>query len=74
MYLKRLIQELGILLSLKVPISCPNSTIIQNLIDAATPIIVDLHLFCDNQSAIKLAKNLVFQAKTKHIEGKHHFI
>ncbi|BBN12724.1 hypothetical protein MPTK1_5g22400 [Marchantia polymorpha subsp. ruderalis] len=27
-----------------------------------------------NQSAIRLAKNTLFQAKTKHIEGKRHFI
>lgn len=73
-YLKRLIQELEILPSLKVPISCPDSTIVQNLRDAATPNIADLHLFCHNQSVIKLAKNPVFHAKTKHIESRHHFI
>ena len=31
-------------------------------------------LHCDSQSAIMLAKNLVFHAKTKHIEVKYHFI
>ena len=31
-------------------------------------------LHCDSQSAILLAKNLVFHAKTKHIEVKYHFI
>jgi hypothetical protein len=29
---------------------------------------------CDNQSALKLAKNLVFHARTKHIEVHHHFV
>ena len=31
-------------------------------------------LFCDNQSVLKIAKNLVFHAQTKHIEVHHHFI
>ena len=29
---------------------------------------------CDNQSAIKLAHNLVYHARRKHIELQHHFI
>lgn len=33
-----------------------------------------LELHCDSQSAIQLAKNLVFHAKTKHIDVKYHFI
>ena len=31
-------------------------------------------LYCDSQSAIMLAKNPVFHAKTKHIDVKYHFI
>ena len=31
-------------------------------------------LHCDSQSAIQLTKNLVFHAKTKHIDVKYHFI
>ena len=31
-------------------------------------------LHCDSQSAIMLAKNPVFHAKTKHIAVKYHFI
>ena len=29
---------------------------------------------CDNQSCIKLSKNLVFHEKSKHIEMKYYFI
>jgi hypothetical protein len=29
---------------------------------------------CDNQSSIKLANNLVYHARSKHIETQHHFI
>ena len=29
---------------------------------------------CDNESAIKLAENPVFHARTKHIEVHHHFV
>ena len=31
-------------------------------------------LHCDSQSAIMLARNPVFHAKTKHIDVKYHFI
>ncbi len=31
-------------------------------------------MICNNQSSIKLVKNLVFHAQTKHIEIQHHFI
>ena len=31
-------------------------------------------LHCDSQSAIMLAKNPVFHAKTKHIAVRYHFI
>ena len=31
-------------------------------------------IHCDNQSCIKLSKNLVFHDKSKHIEIKYHFI
>ncbi|KAF5797362.1 putative RNA-directed DNA polymerase [Helianthus annuus] len=34
----------------------------------------DCALFCDNQSAIHLAKNPVFHSKTKHIQLRYHFI
>ena len=31
-------------------------------------------LFCDSQSAIALAKNPIYHAKTKHIGVRYHFI
>ena len=31
-------------------------------------------LLCDNESAIKIAHNLVQHSRTKHIEVRHHFI
>lgn len=31
-------------------------------------------IFCDNCSAIKLAKNPTFHARSKHIDIRHHFI
>ena len=31
-------------------------------------------LLCDNENAIKLFNNLVQQARTKHIDVRHHFI
>jgi hypothetical protein len=30
-------------------------------------------VFIDNQNAIRMAQNLVFHAKTKHIETHYHF-
>lgn len=31
-------------------------------------------LFCDNKSAISMAKNPVFHSRTKHIDVKYNFI
>jgi hypothetical protein len=31
-------------------------------------------IYCDNQGAIKLAQNLVFHARSKHIEMHYHFV
>jgi hypothetical protein len=31
-------------------------------------------IHCDNQSCIKLSKNLVFHDRSKHIEIRYHFI
>ncbi|GJU60716.1 hypothetical protein Tco_1238482 [Tanacetum coccineum] len=34
----------------------------------------NITLFCDNQSALYLARNLAFHSKTKHIRAQYHFI
>ena len=31
-------------------------------------------IYCDNMSAVAITKNLVFHARTKHIEIRYHFI
>jgi hypothetical protein len=31
-------------------------------------------LLCDNESAVKIAKNLVLYSQTKHIDIRHHFL
>ena len=33
-----------------------------------------IDMFCDSQSAIHLAKNQVFHARTKHIDVRYHFV
>nr|GEZ11493.1 hypothetical protein [Tanacetum cinerariifolium] len=33
-----------------------------------------INLFCDNQSALYLARNPTFHSKTKHIRVQHHFV
>ena len=33
-----------------------------------------MHVFCDSQSAIHLATNLVYHSKAKHIDVKYHFV
>ena len=38
------------------------------------PIDYAMPLYCDNQSAIRLAENPVFHARTKHVEVHHHFL
>ena len=35
---------------------------------------IPIQVNCDNQAAIKLAKNPIYHARTKHIDIRHHFI
>jgi hypothetical protein len=42
--------------------------------DLHQPTDYQVRIFCDNLSSIRLAKNLVFHARTKHIEVHYHYI
>ena len=42
--------------------------------DLHQPVDYAVPLYCDNQSAIRLAENPVFHARTKHVEVHYHFI
>ena len=68
-WLNKLLQETGVLTKLPPLTLTTTSTDIQKTVESPA-----LTIKCDNQSAIKLAKNLVFHARTKHIETHHHFI
>lgn len=67
-YLRRLLAELPLPSLPFVFLSCKDSLIPQAL-PSSPPV-----LHCDNQGVIKLAKNPVFHARTKHIEVHHHFV
>jgi hypothetical protein len=73
-YICRLLQELNVLPSHQVPISCTDGQIHMDLKTIATPTKAEFHLLCNNQVAVKLDQNSIFHAKTKHIEAKNHFI
>jgi hypothetical protein len=68
-WLGRLLAKFRMTSSTAIPLAHPSSTCQSNL-QHADPIPVS----CDNQSSIKLAKNPVFHARTKHIEVCHHFV
>ncbi|KAL5549787.1 hypothetical protein UlMin_005018 [Ulmus minor] len=48
--------------------------LIQLMNDLHQPVDYAVPLYCDNQSAIRLAENPVFHARTKHVEVHYHFI
>jgi hypothetical protein len=73
-YLKRLLQELTLQLPKQVPVNCSDTQVCSEIHKAQTPTEIDVHLHCDNISAIQLARNPVFHAPSKHIEIHHHFI
>lgn len=46
----------------------------QLLIDLGVTSVLPHVVWCDNQSAIALASNPIFHARTKHVEVDYHFI
>ena len=51
-----------------------NAWLVQLMSDLHQPVDYSVPLYCDNQSAIRLAENPVFHARTKHVEVHYHFI
>ena len=45
----------------------------QTLLDYSV-VLEKVSLLCDNESAVKLANNLVQHSRTKHIDIRHHFL
>ena len=45
----------------------------QTLLDNGV-VVEKVPLLCDNESAVKLANNLVQHSRTKHIDIRHHFL
>lgn len=59
---------------LLVPLHCLATLVLDNLKKASTLTPHDIHLHCNNVGAIKLVKNPIFHARTKHIEISHRFV
>jgi hypothetical protein len=68
-WLGRLLREIGAPDSQTLPLSHNSVAAHSNLQRALA---IPLH--CDNQSSLKIAKNPIFHARTKHIEVCHHYV
>lgn len=73
-FLLRLLKELIVSIVSQTKLSCTNSGVTSQLIDADIPGPEDITILCDNISAIKMSRNPVFHARSKHIELYHHFV
>ncbi|KAM2686201.1 hypothetical protein EV2_009117 [Malus domestica] len=51
-----------------------NAWLVQLMGDLYQLVDYPVPLYCDNQSAIRLAENPIFHARTKHVEVHYHFI
>ena len=73
-------QPMIALLSIKVEYrgaavaACEIAWLMMLLGDLGIQVQVPVVIYCDNLSSIQLARNLVFHARTKHIEVHYHFI
>jgi histone deacetylase 1/2 len=67
-WLRRLLQELQVLSP------NPHSSLSRTQSLSTTSQASCITIFCDNQSALKLAQNPVFHARSKHVEIHYHFI
>jgi len=58
-----------------VAMAAQESTWLRQLMkDHHQPTDYQVRIFCDNLSSIRLAKNPIFHARTKHIEVHYHYI
>lgn len=67
-YIQHLLHEINLIPDFPSSLSC-SYPIVFNALSSSLPT-----LHCDNQVALKLAKNPVFHACTKHVEIHHHFV
>lgn len=51
-----------------------NTWLMQLMEDLHQPTSYAVKLYCDNQSAIRIAENPVLHARTKHVEVHYHFL
>lgn len=72
-HISRLLVEVPFANVVQVPLHNSTTSVLDNLTQASTHTKQDIHLHCQNMGAIKLAKNPVFHARSKHIEINHHF-
>ncbi|GJT43808.1 retrovirus-related pol polyprotein from transposon TNT 1-94 [Tanacetum coccineum] len=54
--------------------ACKELVWLKNILEELDRAQTECVLFCDNQSAIHLTKNLVFHGRTKHIKIRYHYI
>lgn len=53
---------------------CKELLYVQNLIEELLGIRLSMHLHVDNQSAIQMAKNGIYNKRSKHIDVRYHFV